>query len=199
MNRYLRFLAACGLLLCYAGCSSADERPEGGSSGAARGGTDSTAAATGAAAPAARDSALRSAAVGIVAFLRGTAAYETLTVADTVQLVTPAEGGGTRHRVSRETLRDRHAWTVQSKSQQYSLVPAANLIEMTVAPNRHFNCREGSLLARVPEFAESPHVGVRLEPAEVESCLQVWNVTFVFETASGQPRLTAAIYDQWEW
>lgn len=199
MTRYSRFLASWGLLLCCAGCWSADGSPDGGSSAVAPGGTDSTAVATGAAVPAAQDSALRSAAESIVAFLRGTTAFETLSVAETVDLVIPAEGGGTRRRVSREALRDRHAWTVQIHSQQYSLVPAANLTEMTVAPNRHFNCREGSLLARVPEFAESPHAGVRLEPPDADSCLQVWNATFVFETASGHPRLTAAIYDQWEW
>jgi hypothetical protein len=142
---------------------------------------------------------LRSAAENIVAFLRGAVAYETLSVADTVEFVVPTEGGGTRQRMSREALHDRHAWIIQANSQQYSFVPAANFTEIKVAPGGHFNCYEGRLSARVAEFAESPHVGVRLDPPEVESCLQGWNATFVFNTASGQPRLIAAIYDQWEW
>jgi hypothetical protein len=142
---------------------------------------------------------LRSAAENIVAFLRGAVAYETLSVADTVEFVVPTEGGGTRQRMSREALRDRQAWITQANSQQYSFVPAANFTEIKVAPGLHFNCYEGPLSARVAEFAESPHVGVRLEPPEAKSCLQGWNATFVFNTASGQPQLIAAIYDQWEW
>jgi len=199
MTRYSRFFTVCSLLLLHTGCSSGDETLESGSNAPDRGGGDSIAAATVAGAPAAQDSALRSAAERIIAFLRGMAAYETLSVADTVELLIPAEGGGMRQRMSRDALRDRQAWTVQTNSQLYSFVPAANFTEMKVAPGRHFNCREGPLAARVPEFAESPHVGVRLEPPKVESCLQGWNATFVFYTASGQPRLRAAIYDQWEW
>ena len=199
MPLYSRIAVVCGILLWNAGCSSADESPEAGSNPASRGGSDTTAAAIGSAAPAVQDSALRSAAEGIVAFLRGAAAYESLSVADTVEFAVPTEGGGTRQRMSREALRDRQAWTVRANSQQYSFVPAANFTEMTVAPGRHFNCHEGPLSARVPEFAESPHVGIRLEPPEVASCLQGWNATFVFDTSSGHPRLTAAIYDQWEW
>lgn len=199
MTRNSRVCAFCALLLCYTGCSSVDEAREGGSNAADRGGADSASVAAGFAVPVVPDSALRSAAEDIVAFLRGGAAYETLSLADTVELVIPAEGGGTRHRMSREALRDRQAWTVQANGQQYSLIPAAHFTEMRVAPSRHLNCREGPLSARVPGFAESPHVGVRLEAPEVESCLQGWNVTFVFDSTSGQLRLSAAIYDQWEW
>lgn len=155
--------------------------------------------ATSAAASAPQDSALRSAAESVVAFLRGAAAFETLRVADTVEFAVPTEGGGTRQRMSRDALRDPQAWTIRTNSQQHSFVPATNFTEMKVAPGRHFNCREGPLSARVPDFAESPHVGVRLEPPDVESCLQGWNATFVFDTVSSHPRLVAVIYDQWEW
>lgn len=174
-----------------------DESAERGT--AARGGADSASVAIRAAAPTPQDSALRSAAEDIVAFLRGTAVYETLSLADTVELVLPTEGGGTRHRISRDVLREPHAWTVQAHGQEYSFVPAANLTEMAVALNRHFNCHEGALAGRAPEFAGAPHVGVRLAPPRADSCLQGWNVTFVFDTTSGRPELTAAIYDQWEW
>ncbi len=102
-------------------------------------------------------------------------------------------------RLSREALRDRQAWAVQAGTQRYSFVPAAHLTRIRIAPRRHFNCLEGPLSARVPEFAASPHVGVRLEPPGMASCLQGWNATFVFDTTSGRLRLRAAIYDQWEW
>jgi hypothetical protein len=142
---------------------------------------------------------MKRAAEGLVAFLRGAADFATLNVADTVDLVLPVEGGGTRQRLSREVLRDRQAWLIGVNGRRYSLVPAANLTRMKIAPGRHYNCREGLLSARVPQFGESPHVGVRLEPSDTESCLQGWNVTFVFDTASGPLRLVAAVYDQWEW
>jgi hypothetical protein len=33
----------------------------------------------------------------------------------------------------------------------------------------------------------------------MDSCLQVWNVTFVFDPKARPPRLVAAVYDQFEW
>lgn len=198
MTQNSRLFVVCGLLLCFASCSSGDENPERGSNASDRGVADSAVADVDAE-PAVQDSVLISAAEDIVAFLRGAATYETLSLADSVELLIPEEGGGTRHRMSREALRDRQAWKVRTNGLQYSFVPAANFTEMKIAPNQHFNCFEGPLSERVPGFSESPHVGVRLEPSEMESCLQGWNATFVFYTTSGQLRLSAAIYDNWEW
>ena len=60
------------------------------------------------------------------------------------------------------------------------------------------NCREQPLERKFPRLARFPHVGTMLEPERARSCLQTWNMTFVFDTSEG-PRLIAAVYDQWEW
>lgn len=198
MRRYPRLLLlVTHVLLCTTACSSGDRTADGGATSPAAADVDSSVAAARDPATAA-DSALQSAAERIVAFLQGAAAYDTASVADTVTLLTPAEGGGARQRMSRDELRDRRAWVVRTDGREYSLVPPANLTQRRVAPGRHYNCHEGPLAARVPELAAAPHVGVRLEPPGATSCLQGWNATFVFDTAA-QPRLTAVIYDQWEW
>jgi hypothetical protein len=72
------------------------------------------------------------------------------------------------------------------------------MTKLTTKVGRHFDCNEQSLATRFPRLAERPHVGTMLEPANRTSCLQTWNVTFVFDTNS-RPRLVAAVYDQWEW
>jgi hypothetical protein len=143
--------------------------------------------------------ALEAAAEDIVRFLAGDAAFEALHVADSVELFVAPEGGGTQRTLSREALRDRHAWTVDAGGQRYSFTPRATLTRMTVSVGTHFNCRPVDLASRVPALGHAPHVGVRLEPPDADSCLQTWNVTFVFDTTAARPRLTAAVYDQWEW
>jgi hypothetical protein len=142
---------------------------------------------------------LRSAAEEIVSFLAGDADFEAVELADTVVLYVAPEGGGATARISRARLRDRNAWRVGSGSTQHSFVPTGLLTKMTTRVGKHMNCREADLATRVPNLASRPHVGVRLEPPEMKSCLETWNATFVFDTAGGPPRLIAAVYDQWEW
>jgi len=72
------------------------------------------------------------------------------------------------------------------------------MTKLTTKVGRHFNCNEQSLATKFPRLAQFPHVGTVLEPANRTSCLQTWNMTFVFDTSS-RPRILAAVYDQWEW
>lgn len=142
---------------------------------------------------------LEGAAAEVVSFLAGDADFDALSLADTVEFYLVPEAGGARARVSRRTLRDRYAWGVGEGAARHSFVPSGLLTKMTTRAGRHFNCRESTLASRVPSLAARPHVGVRLEPPDAQSCLDTWNATFVFDTAGGRPRLVAAVYDQWEW
>ncbi|HEU4562872.1 MAG TPA: hypothetical protein VFS20_33890 [Longimicrobium sp.] len=135
----------------------------------------------------------------LVAFLRGQGGFERVSVADSVMLHVSPEGGGTRAVLTREQLRDPVSWRVASGRQTYSFVPPARATRLTVRAGSHFNCREYPLSSRFPGVARLPHVGVKLEPEGAESCLQTWNVTFVFDPAARPARLVAAVYDQWEW
>ena len=81
----------------------------------------------------------------------------------------------------------------------YSFVPPRRLTKLTVREGRHFNCLEYSLGSRFPELATVSHVGVKLEPDKLTSCLETWNATFIFDWSTGRPRVVAAVYDQWEW
>jgi hypothetical protein len=150
-----------------------------------------------------RRAALERAADDVVRFLAGDVRFETLALADTVELHLAPEGAGTSGGVSvrlgRDALRDREAWTIDAGGRAFSFVPAARLAKRTVRAGTHFNCREVPLATRAPALARRPHVGVRLEPAEPKSCLETWNATFVFDTNAARPRLVAALYDQWEW
>ncbi len=142
---------------------------------------------------------LESAARELIAFLRGEAAFDRIRLADTVTLVLSPEGGSTRTPLTREQLRDPARWRVASGAQTYSFVPPARVTKLTTRAGSHFNCRETPLSSRAPDLARLPHVGVKLEPENAESCLQTWNVTFVFDPAARPARLVAAVYDQWEW
>jgi hypothetical protein len=135
----------------------------------------------------------------MIAFLQGSADIVAMSLADSVDLILPGEAGGARRRLAREELRDRSAWSIDANGQQYSLTPPAGLTEMLIVPGRHINCIEGSLATRIPELAGSPHVGVRLTQPGADGCLQGWNATFVFDTTERRHRLTAVVYDQWEW
>ena len=72
------------------------------------------------------------------------------------------------------------------------------MTKLTTKVGRHFNCIEQSLATKAPLLAQLRHVGTLLELPNRTSCLQTWNVTFVFDSTD-VPRLVAAVYDQWEW
>jgi hypothetical protein len=174
-------LLACSLVALLIGCADGESSPP--------------AAAT--------PSALEDAARELAGFLAGEAELDTLRLADTVELHLPPEGAGTSTgasvRIARGRLRDRDAWRIRAGQRSFSLVPAKALTRTTVRAGTHFNCRETPLASRGPTLAGRPHVGVRREPAAPKSCLESWNVTFVFDTSAARPRLVAALYDQWEW
>ena len=140
------------------------------------------------------------AAEDIIAFLHGDLPFDSITTADSVTLRLAPEGGGDSTRVSREHLRDRASWSVRAGSgSDYPFAPPASLTTLTTRAGRHFNCREYPLSSRAPDLAPLPHVGTRLEPPDAGSCLQTWNVTFVFDPHADHPTLVAVVYDQWEW
>jgi hypothetical protein len=134
----------------------------------------------------------------IVDFLRGKASFDQINLSDTVTLLVTPEGGGGQAAFARQQLRDPSAWRVRSGSHVYSLAPPTGMTKLTTKVGSHFSCSEQSLATRFPRLAKLPHVGTLLEPANRSSCLQTWNVTFVFDTST-HPRLMAAVYDQWEW
>jgi hypothetical protein len=143
--------------------------------------------------------ALDSAARAVLAFLRGDARFDDLAVADSVVLFVGREAGGTRTVVRREQLRQRGNWVARSALGNYALVPPSSLTRVTTKPGTHFVCHERQLALFFPDLARRPHVGVLLTPETMQSCLQVWNLTLVFDADSARPRLVAAVYDQFEW
>jgi hypothetical protein len=145
--------------------------------------------------PAQLDSAART----VVAFLRGQSGFEQLRLADSVALYVAPDGGGDRVVLRREQLRDRAAWEVSANGYPYGFRPPRDASRITTSVGRHFNCMEYPLASRFPDLAEYPHVGVRLQPPDTQSCLQVWNVTLVFDRRGEQPTLIAAVHDRWEW
>jgi hypothetical protein len=145
------------------------------------------------------DAALERSARDWVGFLRAELPFDASALADTVELRVAPEGGGAVTRVGRDALRDRSAWTVAGPERSFPLVPPAGFSTVSTRVGRHFDCQEQDLATRAPDLAARPHVGVRLQPDGARSCLQSWNATFIFDTAAGRPRLTAVVYDQWEW
>lgn len=159
---------------------------------------------TGGVAPAAdsnapADASLERAARQTVRFLRGEIPFDSLALDDTVEFRVAPEGDGTVSKVSRDALRDRSAWTVAGFQRRFSLMPPTGYPTLSTKVGRHFNCREQDLSTLAPDLAVRPHVGVRLRPVNPQSCLQSWNATFVFTMVAGSPRLSAILYDQWEW
>ena len=134
----------------------------------------------------------------VIAFLQGTMPRDSVTLADSVTLYVSPEGGGGRSTYARSELSDPSAWRAGEGARTFSLVPPAKNTRLTTAPGKHLNCREYDLASRYPALARSPHVGMRLDPPQSASCLQSWNLTLVFDSAT-EPRLIAAVYDQWEW
>ena len=70
---------------------------------------------------------------------------------------------------------------------------------MTTRTGSHFNCLEYELSSLVPELADMPHVGTMLNPSALESCLESWNMTMVFDPQKEPPALVAVVHDRWEW
>jgi hypothetical protein len=149
----------------------------------------------------AQNAGLVDAAEDIIAFLRGELPFDSIATADTVTLRLAPEGGGDSTRVSRELLRERASWSVRAggSGSDYPLAPPATLTTLTTREGRHFNCRDYALSSRAPDLAAFPHVGTRLAPPDAGSCLQTWNLTFIFDPHTAHPTLVAVVYDQWEW
>ncbi len=162
------------------------------------GATDTAALADTTPPASAGDAELEGAARDVIAFLQGRTPFDSLSLADSVALYVSPEGGGARSVYGREALRQPSSWKVSSGRRTFSLTPPAGSDSLTTKAGRHFNCVEYDLASRYPELARLPHVGTRLQLRDAASCLQSWNLTLVFDSAI-QPRLIAAVYDQWEW
>ena len=141
---------------------------------------------------------LDSSARRVVEFLRGKAFFDQIGLSDTVTLLVSPEGGGGRATFARDELREPSAWRVRSAGRLFSFAPPPGLTKLTTQVGRHFDCKEQSLASKFPGFEQLPHVGTVLEPVNGGSCLETWNVTFVFDRGIN-PRVVAALYDQWEW
>ena len=144
---------------------------------------------------------LVAAADSLIGFMKGDVDFDDLRISKSVDLHLSPEGGGNHVTVARSRLADRDSWKVRSKTldMTYNFVPARELTELTTKVGRHLNCMEYSLSSRVKRLAAHPHVGASLAPRDADSCLQTWNVTFVFDPKVEPPTLVAAVYDQWEW
>jgi hypothetical protein len=142
---------------------------------------------------------LEAAARNVIAFLQGRAPFDSIALSDTVTLYVAPEGGGGRSVYRREQLRQQASWKVLALQRSLSVAPSAVLTKLTTKVGRHLYCGgENDLATWYPELATRPHVGTILVPEQMESCLQSWNLTLVFDSAE-QARLVAAVYDQYEW
>ncbi|MEP6858704.1 MAG: hypothetical protein ABI994_09975, partial [Gemmatimonadales bacterium] len=137
-----------------------------------------------------RADTLERAAREIVGFLRGDIEFEKIKrlLADTVVLYLAPEGGRTAVGLIGEERREPSRWVLVSDRGTYSFVPPRRLTKLTAKEGRHFNCHEYSLESRFPELATVSHVGVKLEPDKLTSCLETWNATFIFDWSTGHPR-----------
>jgi hypothetical protein len=142
---------------------------------------------------------LDSAARRMVEFLHGHASLDPMDLSDTVTLWVAPEGGGGSAAFGRDQLRDRSAWKVRSGGRVFTLAPPTGVTKLTTSVGSHFDCTEQPLASKSPRLARWPHVGTMLRPESAASCLQSWNVTFVFDVRNSRPRVVAAMYDQWEW
>jgi hypothetical protein len=144
------------------------------------------------------NAALDSAARRVVGFLQGKLSFDKIALSDTVTFYVAPEGGLGRATFRKEQLRRPSAWVVRSMHFDFRLVPRPGLTNLTTKVGSHLVCGEQPLGSKFPQLAHLPHVGTMLKPDNFNSCLQIWNMTFVFDT-SVRPRLVAVAYDQWEW
>jgi hypothetical protein len=150
------------------------------------------------------DSHIR-AATDVLAFLRGEREFADIPAADTVVLYMAPEGGDARVHLPRARLADRQNWVLPGNGHSYALVPPARADSLALFPGAHARCWPQPLADRFPELATLPHVGAVLQPRAFDSCLQAWNLTFVFAADASPaehtraPRLVGVVYDQWEW
>jgi hypothetical protein len=147
-----------------------------------------------------RAEAFVAAAEMVIEFLQGDGELGALSLSDTVTMYLARESGGGVAKVAASDLRDRSSWRIPSYGgHTYVLVPPASLSGLTTRFGRHMKCFEYDLAYEFPELAPLPHVGTRLDPEDMTSCLQTWNLTLVFAADTLPPKLTAVVYDQWEW
>lgn len=142
---------------------------------------------------------LEAAGRNIIGFLQGRVPFDSVALADTVTLYVAPEGGGGRAAYQRPELRQPSSWKVVALQRSFSVAPSDRLTRLATKAGRHLKCGDEIDLARwYPELAVQPHVGTTLVPEQMESCLQSWNLTLVFDSPE-LPRLVAAVYDQYEW
>ena len=134
----------------------------------------------------------------VIGFLRGQEGFPADVIADSIVVYAGPEGGGGSRTYRRAELRDRSDWMVPVNSHEARIAPAEAMTQVTMKRGVHFRCFEYTLASRFPRLAELPHVGVKMEPPDADSCLQSWNMTLVFDDLES-PRLVAVVYDQWEW
>lgn len=131
----------------------------------------------------------------LLEFLGGDAPLRHGLLADSVTLYIAPEGGGETRTMAAAALRSPSAWRVAS----HRFAPPDGYGHRIMTPGLHWNCQPAELATLYPDLAARAHVGVRLAPDESAGCLQTWNATFVFDSNAQAPRLTAVVYDQWEW
>jgi hypothetical protein len=147
-------------------------------------------------------SELLDAARAVVDFLRGDVEFDRIRLADTLTLYLSPEAGGFRSEIRRAALRRPSDWKVRSQwfgGFDHSLVPPKELTVLTMRVGHHSNCGFRPLSSISAELARFPHVGVLFTPLRMESCLQSWNFTLVFDPVEKPLTLIAVVYDQFEW
>ena len=133
----------------------------------------------------------------IVTFLQGEGSIDDIPMAETVTLHL---GGLAKRTVASNELGELANWMVSdSAGNSYSFLPQEGLSSLTTRTGSHFNCLEYELSSLVPELADMPHVGTMLNPSALESCLESWNMTMVFDPQKEPPALVAVVHDRWEW
>ncbi len=97
-------------------------------------------------------------------------------------------------------LRDRSSWKVPSTELDwvYAFVPPDGAAELTMQVGDH-GCAPFPVASISDDLARLPRVGTMLMFHDGSSCLQSWNLTFVFDSIARPPALVAALYDQFEW
>ena len=135
----------------------------------------------------------------VIAFLRGEVPFDSTVFGDSVTLYMNPEGTVIQRTLTTAQVRDTANWSLQWGRGTYRIAPPPAPATVQMRPNRHFRCQEADLAATMPQLAAQPHVGVRIDAPGTDSCIQVWNSTFVFDAGAGPPRLVGVVYDQFEW